>query len=406
MSDQIAYKTHLLSDIGRFSRGVLNMPLYDYQLRPLTAVIDSVLHGRGCEFLIVFSRQSGKNEAVAHLLVYLMNIYQREGGNIVFAAVGDGLGRGQRRLHERLNNPWNRDTWRKAARPARTILGRTAFIFISSHPGVVARGETADHLLVVDELQDQDPLHLEAVFTPMCAARNATAVYLGTVRSRHDALWLKKETLQRLDRADNIQRAFWAGPELVNAVNPRYGRFLDGQIARYGRFHPIIASEYFLEPLDNGGGLFPPRRLTLIRGDYPRKQVPKENHIRNLTSDIPHQQGPYVALLDVGGQDEAATQALSQLANPARDYIVCTIVQIVETSPQPSPTAGSVSGGGSNPQSAIRNPPTPSTTPSMSLLIRVRAILTGSRRAILSPNACTPTSKPGQSRTLSPTLPV
>ncbi|MFN2171273.1 MAG: hypothetical protein ACK2UF_07595, partial [Candidatus Promineifilaceae bacterium] len=178
MSDQIAYKTHLLSDIGRFSRGVLNMPLCDYQLRPLTAVIDSVLHGRGCEFLIVFSRQSGKNEAVAHLLVYLMNIYQREGGNIVFAAVGDGLGRGQRRLHERLNNPWNRDTWRKAARPARTILGRTAVIFISSHPGAVARGETADHLLVVDELQDQDSLHLEAVFTPMCAARNATAVYL------------------------------------------------------------------------------------------------------------------------------------------------------------------------------------------------------------------------------------
>jgi hypothetical protein len=33
-------------------------------------------------------------------------------------------------------------------------------------------------------------------------------------------------------------------------------------------------------------------------------------------------------LLDVGGQDEAATDPLAQLDNPARDYSVCTIVEI------------------------------------------------------------------------------
>lgn len=316
MSLKSAHKAYLLSDINRFSRGLLKMPLYDYQLRPLTAVIDSVFHQHGREYLLVFSRQSGKNEALAHLLVYLLNIYQREGGNMVFAAIGDGLGRGRRRLHERLNNPWNRGQWRKASGPARTILGRAAVLFISSHPQAAARGETADHLLVVDELQDQDPLHLEAVFTPMRAARNATAVYLGTVRSRHDALWLKKEALQQLERTDNIQRVFWAGPGLVVAANPQYGRFLKAQMARHGRFHPIIASEYFLEPLDGGGGLFPPRRLALMRGSHARMRVPAA-------------EGTFVALLDVGGQDEAATTALAQLANPARDYTVCTIVQVL-----------------------------------------------------------------------------
>jgi hypothetical protein len=319
MSYEIARKAYYLSNISRFSAAVLKMPLYDYQVRPLTAVLDSVLQRRGREFLLVFSRQSGKNEAVAHLLVYLLNIYRREGGNMVFAATGDGLGRGQRRLQARLNNPWNRHQWRKASRPARTLLGQAAVTFISSHPQAAARGETADHLLVVDELQDQDPLHLEAVFTPMRAASNATAVYLGTVRSRHDALWRKKETLQELEAADKIQRVFWAGPELVERANPLYGRFLEAQVDRYGRYHPIIASEYFLEPLDGGGGLFPPRRLALMRGRHARLRLPRPEAV-------------YVALLDVGGQDEAATTAFSQLANPARDYTVCTIIQVLPAS--------------------------------------------------------------------------
>ena len=156
MSEKILGKTQILSDINRFSRCVLNMPLYAYQSRPLAAVIDSIFRQRGHEFLLVFSRQSGKNEAVAHLLVYLLNIYQREGGNMVFAAIGDGLGRGQRRLHERLNNPLNQGKWRNAAGPARTMLGRSAVVFVSSHPQAAARGETADHLLIIDELQDQD----------------------------------------------------------------------------------------------------------------------------------------------------------------------------------------------------------------------------------------------------------
>ena len=111
----------------------------------------------------------------------------------------------------------------------------------------------------------------------MRAARNATAVYLGTVRSRHDALWLKKEALQRLEPADGMQRVFWAGPDQVTAANPQYGRFLAAQVARYGRFHPIIASEYYLEPLDGGGGLFPPRRLALMRGRHARRRAARRN---------------------------------------------------------------------------------------------------------------------------------
>ena len=97
--------TILLSDLTHFSHALLKIPLYDYQRRPLTAITTSILHRYGREYLFIFSRQSGKNEAIAHLLVYLLNLYRRQGGNIVYAAISDALGRGQTRLIDRLNNP-------------------------------------------------------------------------------------------------------------------------------------------------------------------------------------------------------------------------------------------------------------------------------------------------------------
>jgi hypothetical protein len=53
-------------------------------------------------------------------------------------------------------------------------LGWANVIFMSTHPQAATRGETAHRLFVIDELQDQDPNHLEAVFKPMRTANIAT----------------------------------------------------------------------------------------------------------------------------------------------------------------------------------------------------------------------------------------
>ncbi len=305
----------LIRRIDLFSRYMLGMPLYSYQLAPLQAIVDSVLHRRGYDFLLIFPRQSGKNEAVAHLLVYLLNVLQYHEGAIVFAAIGDGVGRGLRRLEERLDNQLNRGHWRKAARPLRRVLGKAAVIFLSSHPAAYARGETAHWLLVVDELQDNDAQHIEAVFEPMRAAANATAVYLGTVRLSSDALWQKRQALERQQAADGVQRVFMVPPQQVTRENSQYAHFLQRKTAQLGLQHPIVQSEYYLQPLDAEGGLFPPRRLRLMRGQHARQNAPQPGR-------------SYVATLDVGGQDEGATSALAQLKNPARDYTVATIFEL------------------------------------------------------------------------------
>ena len=307
--------TALLRRIDLFSRHVLRVPLYDYQLAPLQAILDSVLNRRGRDFLLIFPRQSGKNEAVAHLFVYLLNLLQRRGGSIVFAAVGDGIGRGLRRLEERLDNDWNRGCWKKSTRPLRRTLGKASVVFLSSHPAAYARGETAHWLLVIDELQDNDAQHVEAVFEPMRAAANATAVYLGTVRFSSDALWQKRMQLERQQAADGVQRVFVVPPKQVTRENKAYAAFLQRKLAQLGRNHPIVKSEYFLQPIDAEGGLFPPRRRRLMRGQHARQEGP-------------HAGRTYVATLDVGGQDEGATSALAQLKNPARDYTVATIFEL------------------------------------------------------------------------------
>jgi hypothetical protein len=104
--------------------------------------------------------------------------------------------------------------------------------------------------------------------------------------------------------------------------------FLDSQIRRYGRHHPIVASEYFLEPLDASGGLFDARRRALMHGSHPRGLAP-------------HTGALYVATLDVAGQDEAATDPIAQLARPGRDYTVATVFEVIYPPPghyAPGPT--------------------------------------------------------------------
>ncbi|MGD9316313.1 MAG: hypothetical protein PVG56_05740 [Anaerolineae bacterium] len=310
----------ILADMRYFSAVVLRVPLRSYQVEPVHAILDSILHKRGLEFLLVFPRQSGKNEAIAQLLTYLLNLYQRAGASIIYGAVGDAIGLGIERLEQRLDNSWNQAQWRVATKPRRRRLGKAEVIFLSSHPAASTRGQTASHLLIIDETQDQIASHIESVFTPMRAASNATAVYIGTVKTSSDYLWQKKLELEGEERKDGRQRVFFVLPDRVCAENPLYGEFLEGQVTKHGRNHPIVASEYFLEPIDASGGMFPPRRQALMRGDHARQVGPQPGRL-------------YVATVDVAGEDEAATDPVAALARPGRDYTVGTVFEVVYPPP-------------------------------------------------------------------------
>src|SRR6476619_4324317 len=77
----------LLEDIGTYSRVLLpTHRLRNYQIGPAQAIAESVTERLGRQFAVVFSRQAGKDEALAQLIAWLLTRYQVAGGTIVVAA--------------------------------------------------------------------------------------------------------------------------------------------------------------------------------------------------------------------------------------------------------------------------------------------------------------------------------
>jgi hypothetical protein len=307
---------HILRSIRLFSRVVVEVPLRDYQVGPADAVADSCLHNKGLEFLLVFPRQSGKDEVIAQLSAFLLCLFQRtEAGLVHVYPTGQQIPVGTTRLENRLDNHLARGKWWSKSKPTRRGLGQAQIAFFSGHPQARAEGATANLLLIINEVQDQDEPTIERRFTPMRASTNATAVYVGTVRTTSDYLWRKKLQLEKMQAADGVKRVFMVTPAQVGRENPHYGDFVANQVAQKGREHPSVKTELFNEPVDTAAGLFPDRRRALMRGSHKQQHAPTEGAV-------------YVALVDVGGQDEGATGMFSELLNQARDYTVCTIVEV------------------------------------------------------------------------------
>ncbi len=105
--------------------------------------------------------------------------------------------------------------------------------------------------------------------------------------------------------------------DVVGRQVPAYGEFVRNRVAKLGRNHPLIRTQYYLEEIDDAGGLFPRSRRALMRGDHERQHEPTAGK-------------RYAALLDVAGEDEQAGDAVSRamLGNEARDATALTIVEV------------------------------------------------------------------------------
>ncbi|MEW5986948.1 MAG: hypothetical protein AB1791_09975, partial [Chloroflexota bacterium] len=310
----------VLVDVEGFSEWVLQRPLRGYQLEAVRPVLDSVINQRGMEFVWIFARQSGKNESVAQLCAYLLNVFQRKGGQIIHTApTGDQVATGKNRLQERLANELNDGGWRSLVKPTRTVLGKAAVVWLSGHPQAQVRGATAHLMIIFDEAQDFCQQVAETVFAPMCASTNATRLYIGTTKTANTYLARKKRELELLEAQDGRRRVFVHDWRTVAREVPAYQRFVESEIAKKGADHPAIVTEFGCRELDAAGGLFDARRQALMQGTHPPSFSPRPSAL-------------YVATLDVGGQDEGATSVEggrpSGLANPGRDYTVCWVFEV------------------------------------------------------------------------------
>jgi hypothetical protein len=300
MPDRTTLRTRVLTQIMRcielFSRHILRRPLRAYQLAPARAIVNSVIGDRGLTFAVMMSRQAGKNELSAQVEAYLMALHIVAGGTIVKAAPTfmPQAAVSMERLAATLDNPL---TCGRAVREGGNAIsvGKARAVFLSAHAEANVVGQTASLLLECDEAQDVDPDKWDKEFAPMGASTNATTVFYGTAWTRHTLLARVIRDLRRDEARDGIQRVFQVPAPVVAAELPAYAAHLDKEIARMGRKHPLIRTQYFLEELDAGAGMFPPDRRALMQGRHPAQ-------------DAPDPDCAYAFLLDFGGpapsQDE------------------------------------------------------------------------------------------------------
>jgi hypothetical protein len=267
-----------LFSIERFSHIALGCRLRRYQVAPLVAIVDSVIHQRGESFVVMFSRQAGKNQVSAILEAYLLCLYQRAGGSVVKSApTSDQC---QISLDRLMSLAARSPVFGLCRSQHRVMCGQAQVAFLSGHPSASVVGHTASLLLECDEAQDQDIEVWQKRFVPMGASTNATTVYWGTAWSAFDLLGLMRRQVKERNR-------FIVPWPIVAAEVPAYRSYVENSVMTAD--HPLFKSQYALEEVDAQAGMFPEQVRFMMRGQHAA-------HVRPVAGER------YYITIDVGGE--------------------------------------------------------------------------------------------------------
>jgi len=308
-----------LRKVGNFTRVFGGIKLRTYQQAAANAIVRSVLENQGLSIVVMFPRQSGKNLMQAQLEVYLMTLLAEEGAEMVkFSPTYQPQSlNAMRRLETALEaNFLTRGKWHKSA-GNHYRFHKSHLTFLSAAPGSNIVGATASTLLSLDEAQDIEIAKYDKQIAPMAASTNATRVFWGTAWSAQTLLARELRAAREAEARDGIRRVFQISAEEVRREVPAYGLLVDEQVARMGRNHPMVRSQFFSEEIDFAGGLFTPSRLGLMQGAHPALETPQPGK-------------RYALLIDLAGEDEALRQggANTELDNPDRDLTAVTVVEM------------------------------------------------------------------------------
>lgn len=287
-----------------------------YQLDPARAILDSIQKGKGLSFVIIMARQAGKDELLANLIGYLLTLYADREKEIVVVnpTYKPQTVKAIFRLENRLKrNLITRLFWTKRADFMR-MIGSAIVNYLSGDEAAQVVGGTASLALIVNEAQDITAAKYDKDFAPMTASTNATKIFTGTTWTSRTLLAREMRNAYELEKADGIKRVFIYNADEIGAIVPAYRAFVEGEVRKLGRQHPLVKTQYYCEEIDAIAGMFNAQRRALMVGDRDARATP----ILGRT---------YAISIDVGGQDEALLN-LDGMGNPGRDYVTVDIVEI------------------------------------------------------------------------------
>ena len=307
----------LMGDVLLFAEHASGLKLRRYQEQVARAVVDSVINARGETIVVMFPRQSGKNELQAQMETYLLTLYSSLDVELVKVSPTwkPQTLNAMRRLERVLErNLLVQGYWSKSSGYIYQV-GRAVIFFLSGEPTTSVVGATANLLLQCDEAQDVRISKWDKDFAPMAASTNATRVFWGTAWTSRTLLARELRAAREKEAQDGKKRVFVLTADDVRAEVPAYGDYVAEQVAKLGRNHPLIRTQYFSEMIDAEGGMFNARRIALMHGGHEKQESPEPDSM-------------YALLLDVAGEDENAGEEIESLKNPGRDSTALTVIQV------------------------------------------------------------------------------
>ncbi len=302
-----------------FSELASGFHLRGYQQAVALAIAGSIIHKQGLSFVVIFPRQSGKNELQAQLESYFLAILSMTPAEMIKISPTwkpqnlNAMRRLERVLSRNLVTRYR--GWAKESGYIYRV-GTARMYFLSGQPGSNIVGATASTLLEVDEAQDITIEKYDKEIAPMAASTNATRVFWGTAWTSKTLLARELRAARDAEQQDGIQRAFILTADDVSAEVPAYGKFVKEQIARLGRNNPMVKTQYFSEEIDAEGGMFNHARQAMMQGRHAPQAAPASGKMYTIT-------------IDVAGEDEAVRDDPgASLQNAGRDSTAMTIFEV------------------------------------------------------------------------------
>jgi hypothetical protein len=304
--------TAAVKTVKGFAQFLLGIILRHYQVEAANAIINSVFQRDGMTIILIFSRQSGKDETLAITFLFLMFRFFEWGIEMISAqpTFKPQSITAMERIKKR-GMPLGKRLTRTAGYIMRLGASRTSYFSTEPTANIVS---ATGRLLVGNEAQDIDAAVWDGKIVPMGANENATKVLSGTRWTGDTLLEREYKAALAAQKKDGKRRVFMYNADDVRKANPLYGKYVDAEIKKLGRQHPLIKSQYFNELIDAQAGMFNARRLALMQGDQPAQTSPQAGHI-------------YAIQIDVAGMDEAMLN-LDGMGNPGRDSTTISMTDI------------------------------------------------------------------------------
>lgn len=276
----------LISNIHHFAKAG-GITIRKYQTPAVDAIVDSVLHHKGLRFVVMFPRQTGKNEIQAQIENYLLFRFCKKGGQIVkVSPTWKPQSINAKQRFERVMKQNQITTgMAKPSQGFQFVMENAKIIFLSGDPNSSIVGATADLLLEVDEAQDVGTGKFDRDIAPMAASTNATTVFFGTAWTSDTLLARERAFAEQKQKKDGIRRVFRLTCEDVFPEVPAYKTYVEDQVAKMGRTHPTIKTQYFSEEID-AEATFIKNAEVLMAGTHSRREAPEENEIIAMMVDV------------------------------------------------------------------------------------------------------------------------